>query len=92
MNKILRGFTVVLAGFCALLGTSGTVFAEDEGSGEAKPATSISISPVNKVVKLEPGKTYDDSFKVMNNAEIMELIDVYIRDFESKEVKDSDNR
>ena len=63
MNKILRGFTVVLAGFCALLGVNGTVFA-DEASEEAKPATSISISPVNKVLKLEPNKTYDDSFKV----------------------------
>ena len=77
MNKILRGFTVVLAGFCALLGTSGTVFAEGEGGEETKPATSISISPVNKVMKLEPGKTYDDSFKVMNNGSDVINFEVY---------------
>lgn len=77
MNKILRGFTVVLAGFCALLGTCGTVFAEGEGGEETKPATSISISPVNKVVKLEPGKTYDDSFKVMNNGSDVINFEVY---------------
>ena len=77
MNKILRGFTVVLAGFCAFLGTSGTVFAEGEGGEETKPATSISISPVNKVIKLEPGKTYDDSFKVMNNGSDVINFEVY---------------
>ncbi len=76
MNKILRGFTVVLAGFCALLGVNGTVFA-DEASGEAKPATSISISPVNKVVKLEPNTTYADSFNVMNNGADVIKFEVY---------------
>lgn len=30
-------------------------------------ATSISISPVSKVLELEPSKTYDDFFKITNN-------------------------
>ena len=30
MNKILRGFIVVLAGFCALVGVNGTVFADED--------------------------------------------------------------
>ena len=78
MNKILRGFIVVLAGFCALVGVNGMVFADEENQeGETKPATSISISPVNKVLKLEPNKTYDDSFKVMNNGADAIKFEVY---------------
>ncbi len=59
---------------------SGNVLAEGE-SNEAdeiiKAATSISISPVNKVLKLEASKVYEDSFVVTNNGENEMEFEVY---------------
>lgn len=75
MKKFIRAVAVLIA----LLGVTSlfyhNTFAEGEDGGESStPATSISISPVNKVLKLEAGKVYDDTFKIMNNgAEAMDF-------------------
>ena len=42
------------------------VFADEEQADD-DVATSISISPVSKVLELEPNKTYDDFFRITNN-------------------------
>lgn len=59
---------------------SGNVLAEEENDETAeiiKAATSISISPVNKVLKLEASKVYEDSFTVTNNGENEMEFEVY---------------
>ena len=52
--------------FCACAINTNAVFA-DEDEELMQAATSISISPVNKVLQLEASSVYDDTFKVTNN-------------------------
>ena len=72
---------------------SGAVFAEEEQSltdEMAKAATSISISPVSKVLQLEPDKVYEDSFDVANNGDDNMKFEVYASPYSytfSEEVK-----
>lgn len=52
--------------------------AEDAAGDEAEEAaTSISISPVSKVLQLEPDKVYEDSFKITNNGSSALNFEVY---------------
>lgn len=67
-SKITALALATVLGFSAFQGVN--VFAEgeeqqiDQASLEA--ATSISISPVSKILQLEANKTYEDAFKVSN--------------------------
>lgn len=74
--KKFRVVVAVLMFFCTLGFLSNNVFAEEEKT-ENRPTTSISISPVSKIMKLEPEKSYRDSFKVMNNGSEQINIEVY---------------
>ncbi len=56
--------------FCTNLGVS----AEE---GDNSIATSITISPVSKIMQLAPNSTYEDSFKVSNNADSELNFEVY---------------
>ena len=66
-----------------MLGTlfcfNGLAWAEDGNEADeiTKAATSISISPVNKVLRLEPNSVYEDSFKVTNNGSEAMDFEVY---------------
>ena len=52
---------------CATFVTSNNVFSE-EGDGETQQiATSISISPVSKILQLSANSVYEDTFTVSNN-------------------------
>lgn len=70
MKNIVRRVAVVAVVFVVALLSCGVVFAED-GTNESeelmKAATSISISPVSKILQLQPNTVYEDSFKVTNN-------------------------
>lgn len=55
--------------------TGSSVFADDEGS--SAPATSISISPVSKIMQIAANSEYDDSFKVSNNGSSEMHFEVY---------------
>lgn len=64
--------------------SSTTVFADEQTSEQADEqaelmaaATSISISPVNKVLQLESNSVYEDSFSVSNNGSIDMKFEVY---------------
>ena len=51
---------------------------EDEASEEiSEAATSISISPVSKILQLEPDTVYEDSFKISNNGKSPMSFEVY---------------
>lgn len=41
--------------------------AQQDAATESNVATSISISPVSKILQLEPNQVYEDTFKVKNN-------------------------
>ena len=59
----------MVAIFGMFFGINGAVFADEDAPEEdADPAMSVSISPVSKILNLEPNSTYDDSFKVTNNS------------------------
>ena len=71
----LASMLVFGAFFCG-----GKVLAEsenDEADELIKAATSISISPVNKVLKIEADSVYEDSFKVTNNGGEVMNFEVY---------------
>lgn len=58
----------------------GRALAEDgEGAGEEikKAATSISISPVSKLLQLEANTVYEDSFRISNNGSGILKFEVY---------------
>ena len=70
-NKVLKISSLVMALFMGalMLGGSNAV-AEGEGNEAEeimKAATSISISPVSKILQLSASSVYEDTFKVTNN-------------------------
>ncbi|MBQ7202218.1 hypothetical protein IJS18_02415 [Candidatus Saccharibacteria bacterium] len=74
--KRFRGVVAVLMLICSFGLFVNPTYAEGEET-DSRPATSISISPVNKILKLEPSKSYKDSFKVINNGSEQIEIEVY---------------
>ncbi|MBQ6375548.1 hypothetical protein IJJ37_01270 [Candidatus Saccharibacteria bacterium] len=80
MKKNISRIPYVLATFMLgvflMFGGIGNVYAEgeEENSGDEtttemeEAATSISISPVSKVLELKPDTVYDDFFKITNNS------------------------
>lgn len=68
MKKITKNMFVLAAAlvFCASF-ASGQPASADENEELVKAATSISISPVNKVLQIEANSVYEDTFKVTNN-------------------------
>ncbi len=71
---------------------TGNVKAEGESDTDemAKAATSISISPVSKILQLEPSTVYEDSFKVTNNGSGVMNFEVYASPY-SYTFSESDN-
>ena len=71
MKRIVRGvMTLIMFGLIGALTVMPNVaYAEEEDTSDEikKAATSISISPVSKILQLQPDTIYEDSFKVMNN-------------------------
>lgn len=69
MKKFVRTGLILAATlvFCACFVNNGMVFAENENEELMRAATSISISPVNKVLQIEANSIYEDTFKVTNN-------------------------
>lgn len=70
MKKIIQRVWTLASAlvFCASFSSAQPVFAEESESDELmKAATSISISPVNKVLQIEANSVYEDVFKVTNN-------------------------
>lgn len=68
MRNIVR--KVALVAMVAVAMGSNAVFAEEDTNQNEelmKAATSISISPVSKILQLQPNTVYEDSFKVTNN-------------------------
>lgn len=68
MKKFIRTGLILAVSlvFCACI-VNGSVFAESESEELVKAVTSISISPVNKVLQIEANSVYEDTFKVTNN-------------------------
>ena len=62
-----------------VFGLNHLVYAEDANGTEetTNSAMSISISPVNKVLKLEANSVYEDSFKVTNSGDEPMDFEVY---------------
>lgn len=68
-KKILCLSAAIMMSLTAVVGAK-SVYADDEASADeemAEAATSISISPVSKVLELEPNSIYEDFFKITNN-------------------------
>lgn len=69
MKSLIYKFSVAVLAtlMCATFVTSNNVFSE-EGEGEAQQiATSISISPVSKILQISANSVYEDTFTVSNN-------------------------
>lgn len=94
MKKFVRGIlAIALASLVGVLVmASNTVYAEDSNASEEvkKAATSISISPVSKILQLQPSTTYEDSFKVMNNGSDDMPFEVYASPYSYTYSEDTD--
>ena len=83
MKKIIQkaSFTLTIMLICAMVALVGNVYADDDTStaseSPASIATSISISPVSKILQLESSQVYEDSFSVSNNGNGEMLFEVY---------------
>ncbi len=81
MKKTIRNILglVAVITVTALLFGSTAVFADEESEAAEmlKAATSISISPVSKILQLEANTEYEDSFKVTNNGDADMEFEVY---------------
>lgn len=66
-TRILSVFTALVLG-ASMISAAKNVYAEGEDESNVNDvATSISISPVSKVLELVPDTVYDDFFKITNN-------------------------
>lgn len=79
MKKTIKQMLALTLGlvFCACIASSAPVFAEGENEELMKAATSISISPVNKILQIEANSVYEDTFKVTNNGSSDMEFEVY---------------
>lgn len=79
MKKVIRKTLVLVLAlvFGAGFVVNGVAFADDDAE-LMKAATSISISPVNKVLQLEENSVYEDTFKVANNGSEEMEFEVYV--------------
>lgn len=66
MKKISTALAVLALGLCFGI-SAPAAHAEGESDLTKTAATSISISPVNKILQLAASSVYEDSFKVSNN-------------------------
>lgn len=79
MKSYIAKFSVLMAVAAGmLLGLNTATVHAEEGTDAAKnAATSISISPVNKILQLSASSVYEDSFKVSNNGPAEMKFEVY---------------
>ena len=94
MNKLVSR----ILGFGALLAVGSALFLNSpvmaEGESEAEQimaaATSISISPVSKILQLLPSTVYEDTFKVTNNGSGVMDFEVYASPYSYTYSEDDD--
>ncbi|MBR3269760.1 hypothetical protein IKG07_00695 [Candidatus Saccharibacteria bacterium] len=70
MRSIIQKISVAILAvlMCATFVTTNNVFSEEgENSGQQTIGTSISISPVSKILQLSANSVYEDTFTVSNN-------------------------
>ena len=93
-NKTLKISCLALFMAVGIFSLMSTNIAKAEDNNEAseliKAATSISISPVNKVLQLEPSTVYEDSFKITNSGSESIKFEVYASPY-SYTFSESDN-
>jgi len=92
IKQSLGALAIIMIG--SLFRLSAPVFAE-ESTGDStdidmSAATSISITPVSKVLTFEPNTVYEDSFKVTNNGTSPMTFEVYASPYSFTTSADSD--
>lgn len=76
MRSFISKFSIVAIVFAlGLTFICGSAYADDNDSNGG--GTSISISPVSKILQLSPSSTYEDVFKVTNNSNAPMDFEVY---------------
>ena len=78
MRSFIKKFTVLaLAVLLSTIITVSNTYADDEEASSDNVATSISISPVSKILQLAPSSNYDDKFTITNNGNSAMDFEVY---------------
>ena len=69
MRSLIQKISVAVLAIltCATFVTTANVFGEEASSDQQTIGTSISISPVSKILQLSASSVYEDSFTVSNN-------------------------
>ena len=76
-KKVFLSLIAFALALAVLPGNGAFADESDEQNELIEAATSISISPVNKILQLEADKTYEDSFDVANNGSSSMRFEVY---------------
>lgn len=76
-KKVFLSLIAFALALAVLPGNGAFADESDEQNELIEAATSISISPVNKILQLEASKTYEDSFEVANNGSSSMRFEVY---------------
>ena len=93
MKNILRKTVaaMLVASVIVISAPGNLAWAEDDDDAPTETvATSISISPVSKVLHLQPSTTYEDSFKVTNNGSDDMRFEVYASPYSYTYSEESD--
>lgn len=79
MKSYIQKFSVAILVMAAVLGFGlfNTALADGEENNQSSPATSISISPVSKILQLSVNSVYEDVFKITNNGDSAMNFEVY---------------
>ena len=79
MRSFIKKFAVLaLVALAGVAISSGNIYADEEQKeNNSNVATSISISPVSKILQLAPNSTYEDNFVITNNGNAPLNFEVY---------------
>lgn len=76
MKSFIKKFAVfALVAMAGIFVGNGYIYADEESSNSI--ATSISISPVSKILQLKPNSVYEDKFTITNNGNSPMTFEVY---------------
>lgn len=75
--KLLSVVALMTLIFGLSFGTSFNTYADDEGESETPIGTSISLTPVSKILQIASNGTYDETFTVTNDGDAAIRVEVY---------------
>ncbi|MDO4742085.1 MAG: hypothetical protein Q4A79_01800 [Candidatus Saccharibacteria bacterium] len=91
MKRVIKALVIVFC-FSLCLFSANEALATETDENSQTSATSISISPVSKILQIEANSVYEDSFKVVNNGSEDMPFEVYASPYSYSPSEDGEYR